>query len=150
MFTNILTVASLAIGVLAHGDHNQMPIAGPHKALWYNTLPGDGGTQVCLLMEHSSNKSLKLTIGGRFRFLWHLHVWSTSLLPMPCIRWCEVWHCIYWCVWHSYNWNAIKALHICKTLKSSTGAPFDTGTSYRPGARFGPSGIRQGSRRLNL
>lgn len=31
-----------------------------------------------------------------------------------------------------------------------TGAPFDTGTSYRPGARFGPSGIRQGSRRLNL
>ncbi|KAK3172294.1 hypothetical protein OEA41_005615 [Lepraria neglecta] len=30
------------------------------------------------------------------------------------------------------------------------GAPFDTGTSYRPGARFGPNGIRQGSRRLNL
>ncbi|CAA92310.1 Agmatinase [Schizosaccharomyces pombe] len=30
------------------------------------------------------------------------------------------------------------------------GAPFDTGTSYRPGARFGPSGIREGSRRLNL
>ncbi|KAF9078280.1 arginase family-domain-containing protein [Rhodocollybia butyracea] len=30
------------------------------------------------------------------------------------------------------------------------GAPFDTGTSYRPGARFGPYGIRAGSRRLNL
>lgn len=30
------------------------------------------------------------------------------------------------------------------------GAPFDTGTSYRPGARFGPSGIRAGSRRLVL
>jgi agmatinase len=28
------------------------------------------------------------------------------------------------------------------------GAPFDTGTSYRPGARFGPHGIRDGSRRL--
>jgi agmatinase len=26
----------------------------------------------------------------------------------------------------------------------------DTGTSYRPGARFGPSGIRAGSRRLTL
>jgi agmatinase len=26
----------------------------------------------------------------------------------------------------------------------------DTGTSYRPGARFGPSGIRAGSRRLRL
>ncbi|ORY98247.1 hypothetical protein BCR43DRAFT_545985 [Syncephalastrum racemosum] len=30
------------------------------------------------------------------------------------------------------------------------GAPFDTGTSYRPGARFGPAGIRDGSRRLAL
>lgn len=28
------------------------------------------------------------------------------------------------------------------------GIPFDTGTSYRPGARFGPSAIRQGSRLL--
>lgn len=35
-------------------------------------------------------------------------------------------------------------------IETSVGAPFDTGTSYRPGARFGPSGIRQGSRRLNL
>ena len=29
------------------------------------------------------------------------------------------------------------------------GAPFDTGTTGRPGARFGPSGIRLGSRRIN-
>lgn len=28
------------------------------------------------------------------------------------------------------------------------GAPFDTGTSYRPGARFGPESIRLGARRL--
>lgn len=28
------------------------------------------------------------------------------------------------------------------------GIPFDTGTTYRPGARFGPSAIRQGSRLL--
>jgi agmatinase len=27
------------------------------------------------------------------------------------------------------------------------GMPFDTTTSYRPGARFGPAGIRHGSRR---
>ena len=26
------------------------------------------------------------------------------------------------------------------------GAPFDSGTSYRPGARFGPQAIRQASR----
>ena len=33
----------------AHADHDQKPIAGPHKSLWYNTrgaIPGDGGTQV--------------------------------------------------------------------------------------------------------
>ncbi|KAI0729345.1 Arginase/deacetylase [Fomitopsis betulina] len=30
------------------------------------------------------------------------------------------------------------------------GAPFDTSTSYRPGARFGPNGIRQGSRRIHV
>ncbi|KAJ3350473.1 hypothetical protein HDU83_009673 [Entophlyctis luteolus] len=30
------------------------------------------------------------------------------------------------------------------------GLPFDTATSYRPGARFGPGGIRQGSKRLLL
>jgi hypothetical protein len=48
MLTNTLTVAALAASALAHGDHeHQIPIAGPHKALWYNTLPGDGGTQVC-------------------------------------------------------------------------------------------------------
>jgi agmatinase len=29
------------------------------------------------------------------------------------------------------------------------GAPFDTGTTARPGARFGPTGIRWGSRRIN-
>lgn len=28
------------------------------------------------------------------------------------------------------------------------GAPFDTGTSYRPGARFGPEAVRLGARRL--
>lgn len=28
------------------------------------------------------------------------------------------------------------------------GVPFDGGTSYRPGARFGPMGIRQASRHL--
>lgn len=34
---------ALAIGASAHG---QDPLKeGPHKSLWYNTLPGDGGTQ---------------------------------------------------------------------------------------------------------
>lgn len=41
-------VFGLAAVVAAHGDHSndQDPILGPHGGLWYNTLPGDGGTQV--------------------------------------------------------------------------------------------------------
>lgn len=42
------TFLSFAAAVAAHGDHghDQEPLAGPHEGLWYNTLPGDGGTQV--------------------------------------------------------------------------------------------------------
>ena len=40
-------VAAAVVVVTAHGDHeHQEPISGPHKSLWYNTIPGDGGTQV--------------------------------------------------------------------------------------------------------
>ena len=41
--------------------------------------------------------------------------------------------------------------HVCTTLiLTKTRLLQDTGTSYRPGARFGPAGIRAGSRRLTL
>lgn len=46
MFCKHLSLFALAGCVLAHGNHDQTPIEGPHKGLWYNTLPGDGGTQV--------------------------------------------------------------------------------------------------------
>jgi agmatinase len=43
-----LTLAAAVVGsTYAHGHHDdQTPIEGPHQGLWYNTLPGDGGTQV--------------------------------------------------------------------------------------------------------
>ncbi|KAI0019305.1 Arginase/deacetylase [Xylariomycetidae sp. FL0641] len=89
----------------AHGD--QEPLAGPHKSLWYNNLPGDGGKQADSVFSGISTF-------GRLPYY-------------PCLSSEDV----------QYDLAFI-------------GAPFDTGTSYRPGARFGPSGIRQGSRRLNL
>jgi agmatinase len=47
MLTLSIALSLLAGQALAHGDHAaQTPIAGPLQALWYNTLPGDGGTQV--------------------------------------------------------------------------------------------------------
>ncbi|KAL8364221.1 hypothetical protein RB601_009789 [Gaeumannomyces tritici] len=99
---------ALAALVLAHGDHHdQEPMSGPLQSLWYNQLPGDGGTQADSVFSGISTF-------GRLPYL-------------PCLSNSHV----------SYDIAFI-------------GAPFDTGTSYRPGARFGPSGIRQGSRRLNL
>lgn len=45
MFYSITVTASLVAAVFAHVGHDQTPISGPHQSLWYNTLPGDGGTQ---------------------------------------------------------------------------------------------------------
>lgn len=100
-------IVSFVALVAAHGNHDQEPMSGPHEGLWYNTLPGDGGTQADSVFSGIS------TFG---RIKYH-----------PCLSSRDV----------KYDIAFI-------------GAPFDTGTSYRPGARFGPSGIRQGSRRLNL
>ncbi|TIA21897.1 Arginase/deacetylase [Aureobasidium pullulans] len=108
MFKLITFAAALAAGVSAHGDHSQETFKeGPHKSLWYNTLPGDGGTQADSVFSGISTF-------GRIEY-------------SPCL-----------------------ASDARKYDIAFIGAPFDTGTSYRPGARFGPSGIRQGSRRLNL
>ena len=44
LLTSLVTLVAVAA---AHDDHeSQEPLNGPHKSLWYNTLPGDGGTQV--------------------------------------------------------------------------------------------------------
>ncbi|KAF2017138.1 Arginase/deacetylase [Aaosphaeria arxii CBS 175.79] len=102
------TLVGLAAVVAAHGDHDHQEVfEGPHNGLWYNTLPGDGGTQADAVFSGISTF-------GRIPY-------------SPCL-----------------------SSHAADYDIAFLGAPFDTGTSYRPGARFGPSGIRQGSRRLNL
>ncbi|KAI0693912.1 hypothetical protein BC835DRAFT_1507455 [Cytidiella melzeri] len=65
-------------------------------------------------------------------------------------------------VWAKEDWNGITTFARASPLRcfgsdadteydvAVLGAPFDTATSYRPGTRFGPNGIRQGSRRLHL
>ncbi|KAJ4013755.1 hypothetical protein NW766_005994 [Fusarium irregulare] len=107
MFFTSLFLLSIASVALAHGNHDQKQMEGPHQSLWYNRLPGDGGTQADSVFSGISTF-------GRLPY-------------QPCL---------------GHNSIQYDIAFI--------GAPFDTGTSYRPGARFGPSGIRQGSRRLNL
>jgi agmatinase len=46
MITTSISLLLFSVLSAAHGDHGQAPMSGPHKGLWYNTLPGDGGTQV--------------------------------------------------------------------------------------------------------
>jgi agmatinase len=106
MFSSAFGILALSTLAAAHGDHSQMAL-GPHQGLWYNTLPGDGGTQADSVFSGISTF-------GRLPYF-------------PCLS------------------SEAERYDI-----AFLGAPFDTGTSYRPGARFGPSGIRQGSRRLNL
>ncbi|KAK9415371.1 putative Agmatinase 1 [Seiridium cardinale] len=106
MFASILALGFAAVAA-AHGDHDQKSLSGPHESLWYNNLPGDGGTQADSVFSGISTF-------GRLPY-------------QPCLSQRDAQYDI-----------------------AFIGAPFDTGTSYRPGARFGPSGIRQGSRRLNL
>jgi agmatinase len=60
MIVSTLSFAALVALATAHGDHDQKPIAGPHKSLWYNTLPGDGGTQVRYL-GHFVEVAMQLT-----------------------------------------------------------------------------------------
>ncbi|GAQ09811.1 putative agmatinase 1 [Aspergillus lentulus] len=45
MITSTLSLLALSAIASAHSDHRQKAIAGPHQSLWYNTIPGDGGTQ---------------------------------------------------------------------------------------------------------
>ena len=81
---------------------------------------------------------------GAYNAAWHLYqstrTWADS--------YCQTSHSLgYVHMQHLANrhlWTRLTAMLVRDQ------APFDTGTSYRPGARFGPSGIRQGSRRLNL
>ena len=41
------------------GHEDQEPIAGPLNSLWYNRLPGEGGTQVHLILLIYSIRSAK-------------------------------------------------------------------------------------------
>jgi agmatinase len=49
---------------------------------------------------------------------------------------------------HLNNTNCFSASNDGTFDIGIVGAPFDLGVTYRPGARFGPSGARMGSRRL--
>lgn len=64
--------------------------------------------------------------------------------------------------WAKDTWNGLTTFARAQPLRcfgsdadspydvAVLGAPFDTATSFRPGARFGPNGIRQGARRLGV
>lgn len=91
------TIAALAAAVRAHGDHgsDQEPLQGPHKSLWYNTLPGDGGTQVRAASVISQEFPQLIILTGGFSLLWHLDFRPSTILPMPRDGRREVRHCLH-------------------------------------------------------
>lgn len=100
MIVSTLSFAALVALATAHGNHGQKPIAGPHKSLWYNTLPGDGGTQVWMAIGSSSAERCDaidwpLCLAGGRCLLWHLHVRAAAVLSMSCQRRGEIWHCVH-------------------------------------------------------
>jgi agmatinase len=47
MISKTLLSLGLAAVAAGHGQHDsQKAMSGPHESLWFNSLPGDGGTQV--------------------------------------------------------------------------------------------------------
>lgn len=57
MIPSIAGLLALSALVAAHGEQSQSQLAGPHQGLWYNTLPGDGGTQVSALLYQANPKA---------------------------------------------------------------------------------------------
>lgn len=78
------TLLSFVAAVAAHGDHDhdQEPLAGPHESLWYNTLPGDGGTQVSNAIAMSDIAIEADMETGRLRLLGHFHIWPSQVPPL--------------------------------------------------------------------
>lgn len=60
MYRLLALAAAFAAGVAAHEEHEQEIISGPHQGLWFNALPGDGGTQVrcyCIALDRLRSQS---------------------------------------------------------------------------------------------
>ena len=92
MIASIAGFFALSALATAHGDHGQSQLAGPHQGLWYNTLPGDGGTQVNDPFELNSRETISLNEQGRLRILRDLNFRPPALLPMSGQRRREIRH----------------------------------------------------------
>lgn len=86
--------AALVGSAWCHAHHEQTPIEGPLQGLWYNTLPGDGGTQVFV---GTLDLWIWLTSVGGLRLLWNQYLWQTPILALPSDRQCQIRHCFPGC-----------------------------------------------------
>ena len=81
MRTSFLVVGAAALAA-AHEDYEQTPLQGPHEGLWYNTLPGDGGTQVSFSREFRVTAVSEIRHSGRFCIFRHSNLWPS---PVPSV-----------------------------------------------------------------
>ncbi|KAJ3475138.1 hypothetical protein NLI96_g12038 [Meripilus lineatus] len=119
-------IPHLSVAHDTHGSDNQMPIGYvkyPYQATYY---PGDNDGEFLPVSDT-----------------------SCSLVTLPAVTADSIFSGI--TTFAKLPWVQCLGKDKDNTFDIAfIGAPFDTGTSYRPGARFGPAGIRAGSRRLTL
>ena len=82
MLSTTFLALSWASTILAHAGHEQKPVSGPHQSLWYQTIPGDGGTQASRPSAQAIgylDDSQTYSLTGRLGFLWYLNVWTFAI-----------------------------------------------------------------------
>lgn len=94
MMKLIAASAALVGSAWSHAHHEQTPIEGPLQGLWYNTLPGDGGTQVSIAAPVLVTW---LTFVGGLRVFWDQHLWQTPILTLLGDRQRQIRHCFPGC-----------------------------------------------------
>lgn len=89
MILPAFALLALSSVVAAHSGHNQAPVAGPYKDIWYNTLPGDGGIQVRmpLLLPFKPLVFVQdLSVVGRLCVQRYFDLWQNPISSMSSQR----------------------------------------------------------------
>lgn len=111
MALSSLLQLALATAALAHGDHTQKTMQGPHPSLWYSTLPGDGGTQVRFILAVNMVNKNRLTLHESQADSVFSGITTFGRLPyLPCLGHKDIEYDIAFIGTVSHNWCTLFTL----------------------------------------
>ena len=118
------------------------------RCILVTTLVSQSSLRGCVYARIMFDDYFRTSHCGR-DLLWYNHVCEIAVDQVPHEgEGCPIRYCVPRCSLCKPHYFPLGARAI--TDSESHRSSQDTGTSYRPGARFGPAGIRAGSRRLTL